>query len=108
MAKDYISREAASERLHKLIVNFYSAYEKDGKDERLAALLELDLAARSVVNAIPAADVAPVVLCRDCKHKGWVQEPEHGKSVDYCRLIERCVDKQFFCAAGERKDGDGE
>ena len=52
---------------------------------------------------IPAADVRPVVLCRDCKHKGWVQEPEHGKSVDYCRLIERCVDKQFFCAAGERK-----
>lgn len=46
----------------------------------------------------------PVVLCRDCKHKGWVQEPEHGKSVDYCRLIERCVDKQFFCAAGEKRE----
>lgn len=56
---------------------------------------------------IPAADVRPVVLCRDCKHKGWVQEPEHGKSVDYCRLIERCVDKQFFCAAGERKTNCG-
>ena len=55
----------------------------------------------------PAADVRPVVLCRDCKHKGWVQEPEHGKSVDYCRLIERCVDKQFFCAAGERKTNCG-
>lgn len=55
------------------------------------------------VEDFPAADVRPVVLCLDCKHKGWVQEPEHGKSVDYCRLIERCVDKQFFCAAGERK-----
>ena len=51
-----------------------------------------------------AADVREVVLCRDCKHKGWVQEPEHGKSVDYCRLIERCVDKQFFCAAGEKRE----
>ena len=60
-----------------------------------------------LVNDIPAADVRPVVLCRDCKHKGWVQEPEHGKSVDYCRLIERCVDKQFFCAAGERKTNCG-
>lgn len=49
------------------------------------------------------ADVRSVVLCRDCKHKGWVQEPEYGKSVDYCHLIERCVDKRFFCAAGERK-----
>lgn len=52
-------------------------------------------------------DVQPVVRCCDCKHKGWVQEPEHGRSVDYCRLIERCVDKQFFCAAGERKTNCG-
>ena len=56
---------------------------------------------------IHAADVQPVVRCRDCEHKGWVQEPEHGKSVDYCRLLERCVDKQFFCAAGERKTNCG-
>lgn len=56
------------------------------------------------IDSIPTADVRPVVLCRDCKHKGWVQEPEHGKSVDYCRLIERCVDKQFFCAAGEKRE----
>ena len=60
-------------------------------------------------NKIPytVAGVQSVVFCRDCKHKGWVQEPEHGKSVDYCRLIERCVDKQFFCAAGERKTNCG-
>lgn len=32
-----------------------------------------------------AADVAPVVRCKDCKHKGWVQEPCHGKSADYCK-----------------------
>ena len=60
---------------------------------------------------LAAADVRPVVLCKDCKHKGWIQEPEHGKSVDYCRLLDRCVDKQFFCAAGERNCGammDGE
>lgn len=61
----------------------------------------------ALINRQPAADVRPVVLCRDCKHKGWVQEPEHGKSVDYCRLLERCVDKQFFCAAGERKTNCG-
>ena len=57
-----------------------------------------------IINSVPAADVRSVVLCQDCKHKGWVQEPEHGKSVDYCRLIERCVDKQFFCAAGEKRE----
>ena len=62
---------------------------------------------KEIRNLPGVADVRPVVLCRDCKHKGWVQEPEHGKSVDYCRLLERCVDKQFFCAAGERKTNCG-
>ena len=70
-------------------------------------LLPAERALYKRVEQAPAADVRPVVLCRDCKHKGWVQEPEHGKSVDYCRLIERCVDKQFFCAAGERKTNCG-
>lgn len=59
---------------------------------------------RERLQSLPAADVRPVVLCRECKHKGWVQEPEHGKSVDYCRLIERCVDKQFFCGCGEKRE----
>ena len=56
-------------------------------------------------------ELVRVVLCADCKQRGWIQEPEHGKSVDYCRLLDRCVDKQFFCAAGERNCGammDGE
>ena len=25
------------------------------------------------INSIPAADGAPVVRCKDCKHKGWMQ-----------------------------------
>ena len=86
---DYISREA---------VNALIEAECSPK---VAAFLN------HAIDDIPAADVRPVVRCRDCKHKGWVQEPEHGKSVDYCRLIERCVDKQFFCAAGERKTNCG-
>ena len=56
-------------------------------------------------------ELVRVVRCKDCMHKGWIQEPEHGKSVDYCRLLDRCADKQFFCAAGERNCGammDGE
>lgn len=85
---EYIDREALRDAL----------YEADAITMRGVA----------ICNQFPAADVVPVVRCRDCKHKGWVQEPEHGKSVDYCRLIERCVDKQFFCAASERKDGDGD
>lgn len=54
----------------------------------------------------PAADVAPVVRCKDCKHKGWVQEPCHGKSVDYCKVWD-CTLRNLeatFCSYGERKD----
>lgn len=56
---------------------------------------------------LPAADVAPVVRCKDCKHKGWVQEPCHGKSVDYCKVWD-CTLRNLestFCSYGERKDG---
>lgn len=52
------------------------------------------------------ADVVEVVRCKDCKHKGWVQEPCHGKSIDYCRLHEFAVHGYDFCIYGERKDAE--
>lgn len=57
---------------------------------------------------IPAADVAPVVRCMDCKYHYWEQEPCHGKTVHYCELphmrgIE--IFTEFFCYYGERKEG---
>ena len=59
---------------------------------------------------IPSADVAPVVRCMDCKHKGWVQEPCHGKSVDYCKVWD-CTLRDLestFCSYGERKENNHE
>ena len=64
-------------------------------------------AAMEIVAATPAADVAPVVRCKDCKHKGWVQEPCHGKSVDCCKIWD-CTLRNLeatFCSYGEPKDG---
>lgn len=62
---------------------------------------------KAAIEAIPPADVRPVIFCRDCKHRGWIQEPCHGKSIDYCRALEHPVDRLFFCGMGERKDSDG-
>ena len=59
------------------------------------------------VGSAPVADVAPVVRCKNCKHRGWVQEPCHGKSVDYCRIWD-CTLRNLeatFCSYGEQKDG---
>lgn len=53
----------------------------------------------------PAVDAVPVVRCRDCKHKGWIQEPCHGKSVDFCHALEFCINNpdKCFCYYGERR-----
>lgn len=55
----------------------------------------------------PTVDAVVVTRCKDCKHKGWVQEPCHGKSVDYCKVWD-CTLRNLettFCSYGERKDG---
>lgn len=50
---------------------------------------------------IPAADVAPVVRCKDCKHS-WEDlgglTCSHGVCVD-CNVL-----GDFYCSYGERKD----
>lgn len=56
---------------------------------------------------LPTVDAVVVVRCKDCKHKGWVQEPCHGKSVDYCKIWD-CTLRNLeatFCSYGEQKDG---
>lgn len=52
-------------------------------------------------------DAVVVTRCKYCKHKGWVQEPWHGKSVDYCRVWD-CTLRNLestFCSYGEPKEG---
>ena len=59
------------------------------------------------VEDAPTVDAVIVTRCKDCKHKGWVQEPCHGKSVDYCKVWD-CTLRDLestFCSYGERKDG---
>ena len=56
------------------------------------------------VDMLPIADVQEVVRCGECKHKGWVQEPCHGKTVDFCRIHETCIEKTDYCSYGEKKN----
>lgn len=61
----------------------------------------------AMIARFPAADVAPVTRCKDCKHKGWVQEPCHGKSIDYCKVWDCTLQnlESTFCSYGEPKEG---
>lgn len=51
---------------------------------------------QDIINSIPAADVAPVVRCKDCLHL-------YGTLCTVCGLLPRKPDD--FCSLGERKDG---
>ena len=46
------------------------------------------------ISDMPAADVAPVVRCKDCKHR---------YSDSWCEYVDD--DDNFYCARGERKEG---
>ena len=69
---EYIEREKAKSLLH----------------------IEYAYAAEQLLDEIPAADVAPVVRCKDCKH-------EFGGSCILCGFQKR--KPEDFCSYGERK-----
>ena len=57
---------------------------------------------------IPAIDAVPVVRCRECKKKNKKKCPmtivnfgRDGKEI----LVQNHVPDDFYCAAGERKEG---
>lgn len=58
-----------------------------------------------VLDSIPAADVVPVVRCKDCKHHKY----EDITGYTWCCLDShtRRVEMNDFCSYGKRKEGDG-
>ena len=65
--------------------------------KRDLAIEFLPVAYDSAINAIrnvPAADVVQVVRCKDCKHR------YHDS---WCEYVDD--DDNFYCARGERKEG---
>ena len=88
---DYIKRETAVRAV-------MAAKWVDGSDGAMAM---------EIVASPAAADVAPVVRCKDCKHRGGVQIPCNGINIDYCKVWDGTVQdlESTFCSYGERKDG---
>ena len=96
---EYINREAAINALAKII------NESDMPEDWSEGISD----AMSALFRIPAADVVPVVRCKDCTHsregKASLECEKHTYAWDK-RL--RWVDDNDFCCWGVRKDGDGE
>ncbi len=85
---EYIEREALRE-----ILDRWRDAHADVDDIHGCGLLE-DVICE--VDAQTAADVAPVVRCKDCTHL-------YGTLCTACGLLPRKPDD--FCSRGERKDG---
>ena len=53
------------------------------------------------INNIPAADVAPVVRCKDCKHS---YECIGGVVCSHGICVDCIVPPDFYCAEGKRRE----
>ena len=95
---EYIEREA-------LILQFNLTAERSGDAD-----CPLDMSAiETEIEAMPSADVVPVVRCKDCKWYGanpydWENEDEMFCKfwIDYLP-----TNADDFCSYGERKEADG-
>lgn len=91
---DYISRDMAIARLTKVEVT-----------NRLATMTD----AKREIAEMPAADVVPVVRCKDCKHFNFEHMECENEAVSTDHEGGASYSLNFylddFCSYGERKEG---
>ena len=71
--------------------------------EKVAAATGINIAdLMDIFAEIPAADVAPVVHCKDCEYS-W--EDIGGLTCSYGCCVDCIVREEFFCADGVKREG---
>lgn len=93
---EYIERKAFYNFCKEQLEEETGAYRK-GRN----AGLRVAMSAAMNKDSIPAADVRPVVLCRDCKF--WFNAPA-ADGFNSCELDALIRHENFFCAAGEKRE----
>ena len=93
METDYISREAAVKKFE----DAEYLYDPEQGAKRYTAE-----DAKEILDDVPAADVRPVVRCKDCQHS--YDEPG-GRVCSYGPCVDCIVADDFFCADGEQCEG---
>lgn len=56
------------------------------------------------IGKLPAADVVPVVRCKDCKH-AYINSFSAASGVALCSSSAKVMQQDDFCSYGERRDG---
>lgn len=86
---EYIEREA----INRICFMDYFLVDGEVRTESVAIVRDIE--------KLPAADVAPVVRCRDCKHS---HEDLGGLYCSYGPCVDCPVSPDFWCANGKRRD----
>ena len=95
---EFISRKTAIAYIREQSEECQKAFEELGGESGIYADAYNDLA--EDFYSIPAADVAPVVRCKDCKH--LVAVNVNGKGISTCRVSGMEVAPDEFCSRGEK------
>lgn len=99
---EYIKREAAMDIFGD--VPMWQGYYEPYPWEVHCAIVGIVKLLKEEISKIPAADVAPVVRCKDCKY--W-QDNNDGYPHEECRWGHgETPDANDFCSYGERKEND--
>jgi hypothetical protein len=72
-----------------------------------AACVPYNRATAKAIDSIPAADVRPVVLCRDCyayRRDNELAEAAYLDPKMYCGLLRCEMGEDSFCSYGKRKE----
>ena len=100
---EYISREAAMRAVTALNLerNLDSVYDE--------VSYRYHRAAERAISTVPAADVRPVILCRNCFF--YRKDPELARAnfmnpEEYCSLLQTEFAEEGFCSYGKEKGND--
>lgn len=86
---EYIEREA----INRICFKDYFLVDGEVRTESVALVRDIE--------KLPAADVAPVVRCRDCKHS---YEDLGGLYCSFGPCVDCHVSPDFWCANGSRRE----
>lgn len=100
---EYIDRDTAVSGLNRVIENL----RKEATTHIANRAVDLVQYSRDYIQSLPAADVVPMVRCRECKHYREHRTKTYGNLICRCTRMGRYdmdypVRPDDFCSYGER------
>lgn len=72
-------------------------------DNEFAAFCPLD-EVNDVIDLCPTVDAVPVIRCKDCDNRVYINMGDEIGVVGGCAIYEAALPEDFYCAYGKRGD----